>query len=94
MLLLEKYPYSEFPCAYFPAFGLITESYEVSLRVQSKCGKTRTRNIPNTNIFHAVHFTYKVHVCEIYHIFLNKLPGRLFQNWALRIGAYSRGTLI
>ena len=29
---------------YFPAFGLNTERYEVSLRIQSKCGKIRTRN--------------------------------------------------
>ena len=29
---------------YFPAFGLNTERYEVSLRIQPECGKTRTRN--------------------------------------------------
>ena len=31
---------------YFPAFGLglNTERYEVSLRIQSECGKMRTRN--------------------------------------------------
>ena len=29
---------------YFPAFGLNTERYEVSLRIQSECGKIRTRN--------------------------------------------------
>ena len=28
---------------YFPAFGLNTERYSVSLRIQSKCGKIRTR---------------------------------------------------
>ena len=28
---------------YFPAFGLNTERYEVSLRIQSECGKIRTR---------------------------------------------------
>ena len=28
---------------YFPAFGLNTERYTVSLRIQSKCGKIRTR---------------------------------------------------
>ena len=28
---------------YFPAFGLITERYLVSLRIQSECGKMRTR---------------------------------------------------
>ena len=28
---------------YFPAFGLNTERYFLSLRIQSKCGETRTR---------------------------------------------------
>ena len=44
--------------AYFPAFGLNTERYEVSLRIQSKCGKMRekmrTRITPNTDTFYAV----------------------------------------
>ena len=28
--------------------------YSVSLHIQSKCGKTRTRKTPNTDTFHAV----------------------------------------
>ena len=36
---------------YFPVFGLNTEKYEVSLRIQSECGKTRTRKTPNTDTF-------------------------------------------
>ena len=39
---------------HFPAFELNTERYGVSLRIQSKCGKIRTRKTPNTNIFHEV----------------------------------------
>ena len=39
---------------YFPAFGLITERYGVSLRIQSKYGKVRTRNTPNTDTFHVM----------------------------------------
>ena len=39
---------------HFPTFGLNTERYGVSLRIQSECGKMRTRIIPNTDIFHAV----------------------------------------
>ena len=39
---------------YFPAFGLNTERYSVSLRIQSECGKIRTRKFPNTDTFHAV----------------------------------------
>ena len=37
-----------FSSPYFPTFGL------VSLRVQSKCGKIRTRITPNTDTFHSL----------------------------------------
>ena len=36
---------------HFPAFGLNTERYGESLRIQSECGKIRTRITPNTNTF-------------------------------------------
>ena len=39
---------------YFPALGLHTERYEVSPRIQSECGKIRTRITPNTDTSHAV----------------------------------------
>ena len=39
---------------YFPAFGLNTEIYGVSFRIQSKCRKIRTRKTPNTDTFNAV----------------------------------------
>ena len=39
---------------YFLAFGLITERYSVSLQIQSKSVKIRTRETPNTYTFHAV----------------------------------------
>ena len=39
---------------YFPAFGLNTEKYLVSLRIQSECGKIRTRNNSVFGHFHAV----------------------------------------
>ena len=35
--------YGVFSGPYFPAFGLNTERYSISLRIQSKCGKIRTR---------------------------------------------------
>ena len=35
-----------FSGSYFPAFGLNTERYEVFLRIQSECGKIRTRKKP------------------------------------------------
>ena len=39
---------------YFSAFGLNTERYGVSHRIESKCGKIRTKKSPNTNTFHAM----------------------------------------
>ena len=49
-ILREKCPYSEFFSGpYFPAF-------EVSLRIQSECGKMRTRKTTNTDTSHAVEF--------------------------------------
>ena len=39
---------------HFPAFGLNTERYSVSLRIQSECGKIRTRITPNTDTFYAL----------------------------------------
>ena len=45
---------------YFPAFGLDMKRHSVSLRIQSECGKIRTRITPNTNTFYAVlHFLCK-----------------------------------
>ena len=39
---------------YFPTFELSMERYSVSLRIQSKCAKIRTRKVPNKDTFHAV----------------------------------------
>ena len=39
---------------YFPASGLNTERFGVSLRIRSECGKIRTRRTPNTDNFYAV----------------------------------------
>ena len=50
----EKCPYSEFSGPYFPAFGLNTEIYGVSLRIQSECKKIWPRKTPNTDTFYAV----------------------------------------
>ena len=41
---------------YFPAFGLNTERYSVSLGIRSECGKMRTRITPNTDTFYTVCF--------------------------------------
>ena len=39
---------------YFPALGLNTERYPISLRIQSECGKIQTRMTSNTDTFHVV----------------------------------------
>ena len=39
---------------HFPAFGLNTERYFVSLRIQSECGKIRTRITLNADTFRAM----------------------------------------
>ena len=39
---------------YFAAFRLNKERYQVSLRIQSECGKIRTRKTPNTDPFYTV----------------------------------------
>ena len=41
---------------YFPTFGLNMKRYSVSLRIQSKCWKIRTRITPITDTFYAVLF--------------------------------------
>ena len=40
---------------YFPAFGLNTERYSVSLLIQSECGKIQTGITRNTDTFYAVY---------------------------------------
>ena len=40
-----------FSSQYFPAFGLNTERYEVSLRIQSKCGKYGPENLQIRALF-------------------------------------------
>ena len=53
--LRKKSPYSElfwsafFP--HFPAFGLDTERYGLSLHIQSKCGKNADQNNPEYRYF-------------------------------------------
>ena len=53
-LLREKCPYSEL---FWSVFSQICTEYKEirrSLRIQSECGKIRTRTTPNTDTFNAV----------------------------------------
>ena len=43
-----------FTGSYFPAFGLDTERYGISFRIQSECRKIQTKETPNMNFFHVV----------------------------------------
>ena len=40
-------------CPHFPAFGLNTERYEISLRIQSECGKKGLEITSYLDIFYA-----------------------------------------
>ena len=46
---------------HFPAFGLNTERYEVSLRIQSEWWKMPARTTPNTDTFRTVRLAKKTH---------------------------------
>ena len=48
---------------YFPAFGLHTKSYFVFLRIQSVCGKIRTKKNPNTDTFYVVECAWLLPLC-------------------------------
>ena len=41
-------------CGFYKRIGMDKERYGVFLRIESKCGKTRTRITPNTDTFYAV----------------------------------------
>ena len=46
---------------HFPAFGLNAEKYGVCLRIQSECGKKRTKITPNTDDFYGVKSNGSMH---------------------------------
>ena len=51
---LKSVHFPSFSGSYFHAFRLNMERYSVSLRIQSKCRKIRTRKTPNTDTFQAM----------------------------------------
>ena len=52
--LHEESKYGVFPGPYFPAFGLKTERYEVSLVFNPNAGKYGPEKTPDLDTFHAV----------------------------------------
>ena len=63
---------------YFPAFGLNTERYSVSLRIQSKYGETLAKKISNTDTFHAVTF-FSQFIEKVCYLNLHYFPSQLLQ---------------
>ena len=73
--------YRVFSGPHFPAFGLNTEVYGVNHRIQSKCGKIKTRKTPYLDTFHAVQkdlctklwiwstFFVQIHLLLSYHVY-------------------------
>ena len=55
--LRERDRIRRFSGPYISAFGLNTERHSVFLRIQSECGKIRTRKAPNEGTFRAVQDT-------------------------------------
>ena len=51
---------------HFPAFGLNTEKYGVSLRIQSECGKMWSRITTNMETFQALNFTNNLYLWKDY----------------------------
>ena len=62
-----------YPGQHFPALGLNTEKYGVSLRIQSECGKTRTRITSNRDTFYAVVLTKGIAWKYVKNYWLQKL---------------------
>ena len=58
---VKRVRYRSLSGPYFPAFELNTEKCCVSLRIQSKYEKIRTRKIPSTDTFHAVKWFKNIH---------------------------------
>ena len=51
---VKSVPIGSYSGLHFPEFGVNTERYGLSLRIQSELGKMRTRITPNMDTFYAV----------------------------------------
>ena len=71
LTLRKACPYSELFWSVFSCIWIDTEIYSLSLRIQSECGKIRTRATPNTDIFNTVLFTV-IFSKELHHRCLKK----------------------
>ena len=59
-----------FSCLYFASFGLNTERYKVSLRIQTECGKIQTRrnsvfgHISHSGCYHALKYILRFFILK------------------------------
>ena len=76
---IKNFNFEDIVSTYFLAFGLTTEGYSVSLHIESKCGKMRTRITPNMDTFHVLKkfcVKLKSDTCiQTRRILQNKIPG-------------------
>ena len=72
----KVFKYGVFSSLYFPVFGLNMERYSVSLRIQSECGKIRTRK---NSVFGQFSRSRGIlgYTEEICHNFWSTIPGDL-----------------
>ena len=69
--------------SHFAAFGLNTEKYFVYLRIQSECGKIRTRISPNTDTFYGVSHMNRKQRWKLVNVFIqwSKTNSGIFHGW-------------
>ena len=68
LIVWNMFKYGVFSGLYFPAFGLNTERYFVSLRIQSECGKIRTRKTSVSG--HFSHNDWLGFIFKVFHEFV------------------------
>ena len=82
----KEYKFGVFSGPYFPVFVLNTKNYSVTLRIQSECGKIRTRETHNLDTFQAA----LVGVKDLYsflpppHPPFQKAGMKFLKNWVRR----------
>ena len=74
---------------HFPAFGMNTERYSVSLCIHFECGKRQTRITPNTDTFHAEYFkdylSYRKQKIKV---------NKTFSNWKYILHGVLQGSIL
>ena len=70
--MYKKCPYLEF---FWSIFSRIRIEYSAYLRIESECGKTRTRKTPNTDSFYVVLINpFHVNVCHFSSLVIPNAP--------------------